>query len=118
MHLIVCHLTASRLGEETGLVRALETMKAENIWFDLSAVPWKTKPETFPYPTACRYVGLAREIVGHHKLMWGSDLPSPLTRDCYENLYRYLDNGVLFTPEELEYVYWRNALEAFPFEKT
>ena len=47
--------------------------------------------------------------------MWGSDLPSPLTRDSYENLYRYLDNGVLFTPEELEDVYWRNALEAFPF---
>ena len=60
MHLIVCHLTAPRLGEEEGLVRALQAMKVENIWFDLSAVPWKTKPEVFPYPTACRYIGLAK----------------------------------------------------------
>ena len=45
-----------------------------------------------------------------------TEYPRPaMRRDSYENLDRYLDNGVLFTPEELEDVYWRNALEAFPF---
>ena len=113
MHIIVCHLTAPRLGEEEGLRRALTAMKACNIWFDLSAIPWKTKPETYPYPTARRYVAMAKDIVGASKLLWGSDLPSPLTRDSYEHLYEYLDNGELFTLEELEGVYWRNAMAAY-----
>ena len=118
MHIIICHLLAPGLGDEEALRTALETLRADNIWFDLSAVPWNVYPEAYPYPTGKKYIAMAKAIVGHKKLLWGSDLPCPLTRDSFEHLADYFQQcEPVFTEAELEDVYCNNALDAFPFER-
>lgn len=117
MKVVVCHLMAPTLADEATLTQALHVLRLPNIWFDLSAIPWNITPEPYPYPTGQRYVRIARDVVGHKQLMWGSDLPSPLTRDSYEHLCDYLLQADGFTQRELDDMYYYNALDAYPFQK-
>ena len=115
MKVVVCHLLAPTLRDEAVFTESLKLLRLPNVWFDISAVPWNVDPETYPYPTACRYVAIARDTVGCDKLLWGSDLPSPLTRDSYEHLWDYLCRPEIFTRQELEQIFHDNAFSAYPF---
>ena len=114
LKIVVCHLLAPTLADEAPFAEALRALRLENVWFDISAVPWNVFPETYPYPTANRYVAMARDTVGGKKLLWSSDLPSPLTRDSYTHLWDYLQAGGLFTQDELQDIYYNNAFAAYP----
>lgn len=114
MRIVVCHLLAPTLADEAPFAQALGMLRLPNVWFDISAVPWNVDPEVYPYPTALRYVAMARDAVGHDKLLWGSDLPSPLTRDSYVHLWDYLQTGKLFDEGELQDIYYNNAFDAYP----
>ncbi len=114
MKIVVCHLLAPTLKDEEALKTALRALRLPNVWFDISAVPWNVYPEAYPYPTAARYVALARDAVGGEKLLWGSDLPSPMTRDSYEHLWDYLQASGLFSEKELAGIYRANAFCAYP----
>lgn len=114
LRIVVCHLLAPRLGDEEILKDSLGRLKRDNVWFDLAAVPWNVSPEPYPYPTGQRYVALARDIVGSEKLLWGSDVPCPLTRESYSRLMDYLSESRIFTEGQLEGVFHDNACEAYP----
>ena len=101
MKILVCHLLAPVLGDYKILEEGLRILALHNVWFDLAAVPWNVAPETYPYPTGQGFVKLARQTVGAEKLVWGTDVPSPLTRENYENLWRYLYEGNIFSDLEL-----------------
>ena len=118
LKLVVCHLLAPTLQDKQSeeMKRALETLAEPNIYFDLAAVPFNVYPERYPYPTGMEFIRTAKEIVGADKLMWGTDIPSVLFRGTYAELTDYLTEGELFTAEELEKVYYKNALEVYPFE--
>lgn len=111
MNIVVCHLLAPRLGDEEALTEGLRHLALKNVWLDLAAVPWNVSPEQYPYPTGIHYIELAKSIVGAEKLIWGSDVPSPLTRDSYEHLMNYMLGA--FTPQEAENVFYNNAVKAF-----
>lgn len=114
MKLLVCHLLAPTLKDREALEEGLRILKLPNLWFDLAAVPWNVAGEVYPYPTGQAYVSLAKEIVGAEKLVWGTDAPSPLTRESYENLWRYLYEGTVFTNREFEQVTYYNAMDVYP----
>ena len=42
---------------------------------------------------ALNYIKLAIEIVGDDKLMWGSDMPTSLTKSSYDNFINYIMNS-------------------------
>ena len=113
MKIVVCHLLAPTPKDGEALEQGLKTLKRENIWFDTSALPWNVYPEQYPYPTATQYLKTAREIVGAEKLIWGSDVPCPLTRDSYVHLYDYFQNSEVFTQAELEDIYYNNGMEVY-----
>ena len=113
MKIVICHLLAPTLKDGEALEQGLKTLKKENIWFDISALPWNVYPEQYPYPTAIQYLKTAKEIVGAKKLIWGSDIPCPLTRDSYRHLYDYFQDSGVFTPEELEDVYYNNGMKVY-----
>ncbi|MEA4929695.1 MAG: amidohydrolase family protein [Candidatus Limiplasma sp.] len=115
MRMVICHMLAPTLRDGAALEKALKLLRFPNLWFDLSAIPWNVQPETYPYPTGQRYIAVARDTIGHDKLLWGSDLPCPMTLDSYEHLTDYLQKGDLFTDRQLEDVYYHNALRAYPF---
>ena len=102
------------MGDYKILEEGLRILALPNVWFDLAAVPWNVAPETYPYPTGQGFVKLARQTVGAEKLVWGTDVPSPLTRENYENLWRYLYEGNIFSDLELEQVMYKNAKDVYP----
>ena len=113
MRIVVCHLLAPTLEDGEALTQALKVLNLPNIWFDLAAMPWNVYPEAYPYPTAQKYLAIAKEILGADKLIWGTDVPSVMTRESYQNLIRYIVDSGVFTPEELNKVFWDNACSAY-----
>ena len=60
-----------------------ELAKCENLWFDITALPWNIREE-YPYPTCSEYVKQAMKMVGSQRMIWGSDVPSLLLIDKYQ----------------------------------
>ena len=114
MKILVCHLLAPTLKDRQVLEESLKILALPNVWFDLAAIPWNVFPEAYPYPTGQSYVNMAKEIVGAEKLVWGTDAPSPLTRETYENLWRYLYEGKMFSESEFERIVYSNAKDVYP----
>ena len=116
VHMIICHLLAPTLKDEDALREALKILKADNIWFDLAAVPFNVKPEKYPYPTGQKYIAMAKDMVGADKLIWGTDVPSVLVHDSYEELLTFVTEAGIFTEEELKGVVYENAIEAYQWK--
>ncbi|MBX3011726.1 MAG: amidohydrolase [Caldilineaceae bacterium] len=57
-----------------------------NVWFDTAALPAYLPQESFPYPSAARYLHWALEQIGPHKILWGTDLPGLLGHATYRQL--------------------------------
>lgn len=115
MHIIICHLLAPTIHDADVLAETLGKLQFDNVWFDLAAIPWNVAPEAYPYPTGQYFIKMASEIVGYRKLLWGTDVPSVLTKESYENLSGYITQSGIFNEKELEAVFYKNALEAYPF---
>ena len=117
LKIVVCHLLAPTLADRDTDVfkKSMEKLALPNVYFDLAAVPFNVQPETYPYPSGLGFIKAAKDIVGAEKLMWGTDIPSVLIQNSYKQLTEYLAEGNIFTQDELEKVYYKNALEVYPF---
>lgn len=90
LRFVVCHLLSPQLGDGELLRRSLDKLALPNMWFDLAALCLNSRPETYPYPTARGYVKDAVDIVGADRLLWGSDMPSAMTRDTYRHFIDFI----------------------------
>ena len=117
LKVVICHLLAPTLADKDTdyLKESMEKLALPNIYFDLAAVPFNVQPETYPFPTGLAFIKSAKDIVGVDKLMWGTDVPSVLIQNSYQKLTEYIIEGNIFTEDELEKVYYKNALEVYPF---
>lgn len=115
LHIVVCHLLAPTRDDGHHLACALPYLAHDNVWIDLSALPWNTAPDPYPFPTALSYIRLAKEILGTRKIMWGTDAPCALTKFSYKELNTYLMESDVFNEHELEDVFYNNAVEAYYF---
>ena len=113
LHIVVCHLLAPGKSDRQSLENALPYLKHDNVWVDLSALPWNVSPEAYPYPTAQEYISLAKSILGAEKMIWGTDLPTVLTKFEYKELYRFISESDIFTEEECQKVLYDNAVQAY-----
>lgn len=113
MKLVVCHLLAPIPGREKELSLSLELLKKPNVWFDIAALPKIVAPGTYPFPAVHETLKLAKDILGADRLLWGTDAPFAATQDPYEHLVDYLEKGDAFTAEELQQVYYDNALKVY-----
>ena len=73
-----------------------------NVWFDTAALPWHCSQagEDYPYPTACRYIQRAAELIGAEKIMWGTDIPGLLTHATYLQLLDVVRRHCTFFSDE------------------
>lgn len=113
MKFVICHLFACQIDDEQLLIDTLKQFNLPNVYFDLASVDNNTKPETYPYPTAQKYIRHAVDILGSHKLMWGSDMPAGICKETYENKINYILESNLFTTEELENIFYNTANNLF-----
>ena len=114
---MVCHLLAPTLEEKKTdcFKKSMEKLALPNIWFDLAAVPFNVQPEEYPFASGLEFMKTAKNIVGADKLMWGTDIPSVLVQNYYQKLRDYITEKDVFTTEELDGIYYKNALEVYPF---
>ena len=105
----LCHLMAPNGTDFEAWRQDMKRLAArENIWFDLTAVPWNIH-ETYPYPVSLRYVAEAVKLAGTGRLLWGSDVPTLLNLDSYGNLYQYLIDGKICTADGLDDLLYRTS---------
>ena len=106
---VACHLLAPSSRDEATFTEALKKLALPNLWFDLSSVVHNCRPDAYPYPKALHYVELARDLVGADKLMFGTDLPSALKEDVYQNYIGYLEEAESLSDREKEMIFYENA---------
>jgi len=107
MPMTICHLGSFKLGHERIFSEEIRIMDAENIFFDLAALFWKTRPEQYPFPVSQSYVKEAKDVIGTDRLMWGSDVPSTAVKLSYQKQIDYIKD--CFTGDEIDKVFYRNA---------
>lgn len=94
-------------GEDSFRVDAAEKVLADH---DVAkAVPDRFAPAFSVDPFASEAVGLAKEIVGAKRLLWGSDAPWSATFNDYGQLYSWLEDSGIFSETELADIYYGNA---------
>lgn len=94
--------------------KALEFLApCKNIFFTVASIPASTMPERYPFPSACRYIGIAKKIVGVDRILWGSDLPSVAVHASYSELIYYIDESGLFSENELQKIFTDNAIKVY-----
>ena len=85
-----------------------------NVWFDCASLIAYVHEEGYPFPSAERYLRLAIERIGAHKVMWGSDQPGTLVHATYR---QYVTLAKLHTqflsPRELALVLGETALRVY-----
>ena len=106
-------MLAPQIGDNELLKKSLKKLIAPNIYFDYAALAHNQKPEIYPYPTAVEHLKTAKEIVGADRLMFGSDMPSTLARDSYENLINYVVYSGVFNENELEDIFYNTAQKVY-----
>jgi len=109
VNFVICHLLAPQREDTELLKEALKKLVSPNVYFDIAALAHNQKPESYPYPTAVEHLKNAKAIVGADRLMFGSDMPSTLSRDSYQNLVNYVIYGGVFIESELEDVLYNTA---------
>lgn len=109
MTFVVCHLLSPQLQDGELLRRSLQKLALPNVFFDLAALCLNSKPEAFPYPTARGYVRTAIDIAGADRLLWGSDMPSAMTRDSYRHFIDFIALHPGLQEKEKEKILYDNA---------
>lgn len=92
------------------MVKALEVLKPfENVWFSTACIPLNMHEFDYPYPKTAKAVAAAAEVVGHKRLIWGTDLPQGLNGSTYAKTRDYLEDSGTFSADELADVMYNNA---------
>lgn len=113
LRFVVCHLLSPQLGDGQLLRQSLQKLALPNVWFDLAALCLNVKPEAFPYPTARGYVRDAADIAGTDRLLWGSDMPSAMTRDSYQHFIDFIALHPDLSGADRENILSKNAAKLF-----
>lgn len=109
---ILCHLTAPQQDDQVLLEENMRQLALPNVYFDLAALPNNTK-EAYPFVKAQQYIRTAMNLVSSDRILWGSDFPSAMNYCSYRESYQYILDSDLFTLEEKEKLFFKNAERLF-----
>ena len=114
LHFIICHLCSMPRDAADILRKELEILNLPNVWFDVAALNSNTR-EHAPFYWARTYHRIAKETVGAKKLVWGTDCATVMKDYTYEELQSLVIDAGIYTEEELEGIFRKNAHEAYRF---
>lgn len=104
---VVCHLGSHQEGQLEMLKHDLARLNLKNCYFDIASVSTNLH-EDYPCKNSLLYIKEAIKIVGIDKLMWGSDMPTSLTKSSYDDFINYLMESDLSDLEKLK-IFYENA---------
>ncbi|MDD5017733.1 MAG: amidohydrolase family protein [Eubacteriales bacterium] len=111
---VIEHMFCPAADQDEKVCDALKKIEtAGNIYVTLASLPSLCAPETYPYPSALRYIKLASEIIGVDRIMWGSDIPVSVTRAPYSQLISFICEGITLSADELQKIYAGTAKKVY-----
>ena len=85
-----------------------------NVWFDCASLIAFVQEEGYPFPSVERYLRLAVERIGAHKIMWGTDQPGTLLHATYKQYVQLAKSHTAFlSPREQAQVLGETALHIY-----
>lgn len=107
---IIAHLGVA---PHAGWLDRVRLARRPNVWVEMSALP-ALVGEEYPYRKAQRLLRRAVNEVGAHRIMWGSDYPSTLTRATYPQLLNFVKDECAFLSDaDRKAILGGNALKFF-----
>ncbi len=89
--------------------------EADNVYVESGGITWLYNSEFYPYPTAVKAIREAAEMVGMHKLMWGSDYPRTICAITYRMSYDFILKSDELSESEKEQFLGGNAAGFYGF---
>ncbi|MDR1882405.1 MAG: amidohydrolase [Prevotella sp.] len=87
----------------------------ENVMIESGGITWLFNDEFYPFKGAIEAIKEAADLVGMHKLMWGSDYPRTITAITYKMSYDFIVKSKLLTDEEKVQFLGSNAERFYRF---
>ena len=85
-----------------------------NVWFDCASLIAFVQEEGYPFPSVERYLRLAIDRIGAHKIIWGTDQPGTLLHATYR---QYVDlakfHTAFLSPQEQGQILGGTALQVY-----
>ena len=88
-----------------------------NVMVESGGITWLYNSEFYPFPSAIKAIRQAIDMVGPHKLMWGSDYPRTITAITYRMSYDFIIKSQELSEEEKTLFLAENARQFYGFKK-
>lgn len=99
-----------------GWLSQIGLAKHENVFIESGGITWLFNHEFYPYPSAIKAINDAADIVGFHKLMWGSDYPRTMTAITYKMSLDFIQKSTEITEENKALLLGENARKFYGFK--
>lgn len=87
----------------------------KNVMIESGGITWLYNSEFYPFPSAVKAIQRAADLVGMHKLMWGSDYPRTITAITYRMSYDFIIKSNELSKEEKQLFLGENAVQFYKF---
>lgn len=102
--------------EDENWKRQILLARQSNVMIETGGVTWLYNTEFYPFPSAVRAIREAADLVGWHKLMWGSDYPRTITAITYRMSYDFLSKSTSLTDQQKQALLGGNACHFYQFQ--
>ena len=98
-----------------GWLEQIKLAKHKNVFIESGGITWLFNSEFYPYPSAVDAINESADLVGFHKLMWGSDYPRTMTAITYKMSYDFVVKTDKISDENKKLFLGENARKFYGF---
>ncbi len=98
-----------------GWLEQIKLARNKNVFIESGGITWLFNSEFYPFPSAVKAINEAADLVGFHKLMWGSDYPRTMTAITYKMSYDFLVKSNELSEENKRLFLGENARKFYGF---
>ena len=98
-----------------GWLEQIRLARNKNVCIESGGITWLFHKEFYPYPSAVEAILEAAELVGFHKLMWGSDYPRTMTAITYKMSLDFIEKTSRIPEESKALLLGGNAKNFYGF---
>ena len=98
-----------------GWLEQIRLAKHKNVFIESGGITWLFNSEFYPYPSAVDAINESADLVGFHKLMWGSDYPRTMTAITYKMSYDFVVKSDKISDENKKLFLGENARKFYGF---
>jgi predicted TIM-barrel fold metal-dependent hydrolase len=91
----------------------IKLARYENVMIESGGITWLYNSEFYPFPSAINAIKQAADLVGIHKLMWGSDYPRTITAITYKMSYDFIIKSKVLSKKEKQLFLGENAIQFY-----